>query len=76
MPEDAVKLDDASAIHHCLRDDLRLRVLAPVFALLTFFRSDLTNAATRQFSRRQLRLACAANDMDGFVEVERGGSHE
>jgi hypothetical protein len=24
MPEDAVKLDDASAIHHCLRHDLRL----------------------------------------------------
>ncbi len=33
-------------------------------------RSELTDAAAQRFACRQLRLASATNDMDGFVEVE------
>ena len=32
---------------------------------------DATDAAAQQFAAKQLRLSSAANDMDGFVEIER-----
>jgi hypothetical protein len=32
---------------------------------------DATDAAAQHFAAKQLRLSSAANDMDGFVEIER-----
>jgi hypothetical protein len=34
--------------------------------------SDPADGSGQQLARKQLRLASAANDMDGFVEIELG----
>ena len=41
------------------------------YTLTAHYPRDITDAAAQQFATKQLRLASATNDMDGFVEIER-----
>ena len=70
---DAAKLEDTSLLQDCVGAHLRSLYVCGVCGCIPHNHcSELTDAATQRFARRQLMLASATSDMDGFVEVELG----
>ncbi len=69
---DAAKLEDASLLQDCVGAHWRSESFLGIGCLCTPHnsRSELTDAAAQRFACKQLRLASATTDMDGFVEVK------